>query len=76
VYLHSNRKTVTAARRKRKENLHLSIPKQALLESGLQAPFLWGSPYPERGVDPAGESVQDVDGLMLVQQDETEEDLK
>lgn len=38
--------------------------------------FPGSAPYPKRSVDSAGESVQDVDIFMLVQEDETEEDLQ
>lgn len=46
------------------------------MESELNAFFLGSSPYPKRGVDAAGESVQNVDIFMLVQEDEAEEDLQ
>jgi hypothetical protein len=42
----------------------------------LNTSFLGSSPYPKRGVDPAGEGVQDVNVLMPVQEDEAEEDLQ
>lgn len=52
-----------------KENIDLSIPTKVLR---------WKphSTHPEGCVDSAGERVQDVDILMLVQQDEAQEDLQ